>query len=125
MVFRPKPCATPAQTPSLFLSSGSGVPGASVTLSVSLNSNGGTAPAAVQWDFKYSTTDLSPASGTYYATGPAASAAGKSASCNAISAGDIRCIVAGISSTVIGNGVLATVTFQIASGPRIPRPRLR
>src|SRR5580693_5115105 len=81
-----------AQTPSLSLSGVSGSPGATVTLSVSLNSNGGTQPASVQWDFNYSTTDLSPASGTYFATGAAASAAGKSASCNNISAGDVRCL---------------------------------
>src|SRR6266849_1522919 len=105
-----------AQTPSLSLSGGSGVPGANVTLSVSLNSNGGTQPASVQLDFSYSSADLVPASGTYYATGAAASAAGKSATCSTISPGDIRCIVAGINTTPIGNGVVATVTFQIAAG---------
>ncbi|HYL92444.1 MAG TPA: cohesin domain-containing protein, partial [Alphaproteobacteria bacterium] len=105
-----------AQTASLSLSGDSGAPGASVTLSVSLNSNGGTQPAALQWDFNYSTTDLSPASGTYYATGAAASAAGKSVTCNTVSAGDVRCLVAGINATAIGNGVVATVTFQIAAG---------
>jgi len=98
-----------AQTPSLSLSGGSGAPGATVTLSVSLNSNGGTQPVSVQWDFNYSPTILSPASGTYFATGAAASAAGKSASCNNISAGDVRCLVAGINTTAIGNGVVASV----------------
>ena len=105
-----------AQTPSLSLSGGSGAPGATVTLGVSLSSNGGTQPASIQWDFGYSSTDLSPASGTYYATGAATSAAGKSATCNTISAGDIRCVVAGINTTAIGNCVIASVTFQIAAG---------
>jgi putative Ig domain-containing protein len=106
-----------AQTPSLSLSRGSGAPGANVTLTVSVNVNGGPPPSSVGWDFSYSSADLRPASGMYYATGPAANAAGKSAVCRLISAGDIRCIVAGINRAAFGNGIVATVTFQIASAP--------
>jgi hypothetical protein len=108
-----------AQTPSLSLSGGSGAPGASVTLTVSLNSNGGTPPAAIEWDFSYAGSVLSPGPGTYYTTGAAASAAGKSATCNVISAGDVRCVVAGLNTTAIGNGAVAKVTFQIAAGATI------
>src|SRR5438309_1427754 len=93
-----------SQTVSLSLSGASGAPGASVTVGVSLSSSGGAQPAAVQWDLLFVSSDLSPASGTFYATGVAALAAGKSASCNLVSPGDIRCIVAGINATAIGNG---------------------
>ena len=96
-----------AATPALSLSGASGAPGARVTFSVSLNSSGAL-PASIEWDMLYSTSDLSSVTGTYYATG----AAGKSATCNGISAGDIRWIVSGINTVAIGNGVLATVTFQ-------------
>src|SRR5229473_7808105 len=71
-----------AQTPALSLAGASGAPGSTVTVSISLSSNGGTQPAGVQWDLTYSSSDLSPAAGTYWATIGAASAAGKQASCN-------------------------------------------
>src|SRR5689334_4276257 len=105
-----------SQSVSLSLSGGSGAPGASVTVGVNLSSSGGAQPAAVQWDLLFVSSDLSPVSGTYYATGSAASAAGKSATCNIVSPGDIRCIVAGFNTTGIGNGSIATVTLQIAAG---------
>jgi hypothetical protein len=105
-----------AQTPAFSLSGASGAPGATVTLGVSLNPGTGTPPASVQWDLTYSTSDLSLVTGTYDTIGAAGSAAGKSAYCNSISAGDVRCIVSGISTTAIGSGLLATLTFQIAAG---------
>jgi len=103
-----------AQTASLSLSGGSGFPGSNVTLNVSLTING-TLPAAVQWDLLYSTADLNPEVGTFYASGAAATVAGKQATCGTLVPGDIRCIVAGLNSTAIGNGILAAVTLQIAS----------
>src|SRR5579863_371676 len=103
-----------AGTPSISLAAGSGAPGAQITLTVSLATNG-TLPAAVQWDLIYTSTDLGPAGGTFYATGAAATAAGKQASCNTVFPGDVRCIVAGLNSTTISDGVLATLTFQISS----------
>ncbi len=104
-----------AQSPSLSVSGATGVPGATVTLDVSLNP-GGTLPASVQWDLTYSTSDLSLVTGTYDAIGTAGSGAGKSVDCNSISAGDVRCIVSGININAIGSGVLATLTFTIAPG---------
>jgi len=103
-----------AQTASLTLTGGSGAPGSSVTLTVNLATNG-TLPAAVQFDLLYTPGDLSPASGSFFSTGGAASAAGKSASCSNPSAGDVRCVVAGFNTTAIGNGSLASVTFQISA----------
>lgn len=104
------------QTAALSLSGASGAPGATVTLDVSLASVSGTPPDSIQWDLNYSTSDLSLVTGTYDGTGAAASGAGKSADCNIISAGDVRCIVFGTNSSAIGAGVLATLTFKIASG---------
>src|SRR6266849_28092 len=105
-----------SQTVALSLSGGSGAPGATVTVGVGLSSSSGALPAAVQWDLLFVPSDLSPVSGTYYATGGAASAAEKIATCNLISPGDIRCIVAGFNSTAIGNGTVATISLQIAAG---------
>ncbi len=102
-----------AQTPSLSLSGGLGTSGATVILGISLNAGGGTPPASVQWDLTYSTSDLSFVA---YAIGAAGSAAGKLISCNSISAGDVRCIVVGMNTAALGNGVLATLTFGITAG---------
>lgn len=105
-----------AAVPSVALSSGSGAPGAIVTLSATLSSNGGTAPAGVQWDLIFSSADLSPAGATFFTTGTAALAAGKQASCNIVSPSDVRCVVVGLNSTAISDGTIATVSFQIAAG---------
>jgi len=103
-----------AQTASLSLSGGAGFPGSNVTLNISLTVNS-TLPAAVQWDLLYSTVDLNPEAGTFYASGAAATVAGKQATCATLVPGDIRCIVAGLNDNTIGNGILAAVTLQIAS----------
>jgi uncharacterized protein (TIGR03437 family) len=100
--------------PSISLSSASGAPGANVTMSVTLSSNSGTQPAALQWDLIYSPGDLTPAGTSFFSTGAAALAAGKLTSCGVAAPGDARCVVAGLDSTVIADGVLATVTFQIS-----------
>ena len=105
-----------AQTSSLALSGASGPPGSTITLAVSINVAGSTPPTAVQWDLTYSSSVLSLVSGSFYATGAASSGAGKSVTCNPISATDVRCIVSGINTTAIGSGVLASLTFKIASG---------
>jgi hypothetical protein len=105
-----------AQTPSLSLSGASGTRGGTITLGVVLNSVGAISPAAIQWDLTYSAADLSLVSGTYSTTAMAGEGAGKSANCNSISAGDVRCIVSGINRTAIGNGLLASLTFQVATG---------
>ena len=105
-----------ATTAALSLSTASGAPGANVTLDISLTPGTGTQSAAVQWDLTYSTTDLSLVSGTYDTTGSAGSGAGKAVDCNAISSSDVRCIVSGLNTTSIGNGVIASITFKIAAG---------
>src|SRR5215472_4213246 len=105
-----------AQTVALSSTGGSGAPGATVSVDVGLVSSGGAQPAAVQWDLFFVPSDLGLASGTYYVTGAAAGAAGKTATCNLVAPGDIRCLVAGFNTTAIGNGSLATIALQIAAG---------
>src|SRR5688572_12624413 len=90
------------QTASLTLLGGSALPGNVVTLPLTLASTGGQ-PAALQWRVNYSNLDLASVN---VAVGPAATAAGKAVQCNA-TAGSIICILAGINSAVIGNGVAA------------------
>ena len=104
-----------AQTPSLTLSRGSGATDGSITLTISINSNGGTRPAAVQWDLNYSQADLVLANGTFFSAGAAAISADKSVSCKTPAAGTVRCIVSGLNRTSIGDGDLASVTFQLVS----------
>src|SRR5271156_5793905 len=81
--------STAAQASTLSLSGASGAPGATVTLSVSSSPGGGAAPAAIQWDLTYSTSELTLGTGTFYATGAAAGTAGKTVDCGTISAGDV------------------------------------
>jgi len=104
-----------AQTPALSLTGGSGTPGNDVIVGVNLTA-GSTPAASVQWDISYSSSVLSLVTAPYDAIGTAGSAAGKSAACNAISAGDVRCIISGLNQAGIGSGAVATLTFKIAAG---------
>src|SRR5882762_1302385 len=65
-----------AQSASLSLSSATGAPGGTVTLSVTLATHG-VQIAGVQWDLLYTQSDLSPNGSSFYVTGGAATAAGK------------------------------------------------
>src|SRR5579863_7002485 len=91
------------QTAALSLSSSSGSPGGVVTLNLSLASV--TSPAALQWTLNYSTSDFSAVTMT---AGSAATAAGKSISCNT-TAGGPTCVLWGVNTTAIPNGVVATI----------------
>src|SRR4051812_16242038 len=99
-----------AQTTSLSLSSGSAIPGRSVSLNLSLNS-GASAPAGLQWSVSFPTSDVASVTA---AAGSALSAAGKNLNCNA-AAGTITCIAAGMNSAVINSGVVATLAVQLSS----------
>lgn len=103
------------QASALSLSGGAGSTGGTEVISVALTS-GNPAPASIQWDLTYNGSELSPISGTYYTTGAAAAAAGKSTSCNSLSANAVRCLVSGLNARALGGGVIATITFQIAAG---------
>ena len=96
------------QSVSISIGSGSGTAGGTISLPVNLNSLGGALPAGVQWSFSY-TSDITSVT---VVAGSAASAAGKSVSCN----GNI-CLAAGLNQNTISNGTVATATFQLAANP--------
>ncbi len=98
-----------AQTASLSLGSGSGAPSTLVPLNLTLG--GGANPSGVQFSLNFPSADVSVES---TAIGPAASS--KSVTCNPVSAGKTNCLVVGINTDAIPNGVIATVSFRIAAG---------
>src|ERR1019366_6790656 len=95
----------------LVLASGTTV-GGTVALDLTLTSPAGSEPAGIQWDLTYSATDV--VSINAVAAGTAVSA-GKSIYCSS-SSGTFRCLLAGLNSSLIQNGVVAVVTVTIASG---------
>jgi len=94
-------------SPSLSLGTGSGNPGANVTLPISFNP-GGSHIAAVQFSLTLPST-LSPVTVT---AGPAASSAGKSVTAK-LKDGRWNIIVFGLNQTPIGTGDLVTATLHI------------
>ena len=112
-----------AQSASLSLSSATGAPGGTATLSVTLATHG-VQIAGVQWDLLYTPPDLSPNGSSFYVTGGAATAAGKQTTCNIVSPGDVRCLVVGFNSTAINDGVLAGITFTISSSTTVHASQL-
>jgi hypothetical protein len=100
-----------AQNVTLSLASGSGSPGGTVTLNISLNATSGNQPSAVQWILSFSTPDFSSIG---VVAGSAATAAGKVVSCGS-GVGTSTCAVWGMNSTAIQNGVVATVTLTLSA----------
>lgn len=82
----------------LNLANGSGLPGSTVTLNMSLG--GGADTAGVQWRMSFSSSVLTFDGAS---TGSAASAAGKSVSCSG-SGGSITCLVVGFNTNTMSNG---------------------
>jgi hypothetical protein len=82
--------------------------GGSVAVPINLASLGGAQAAAVQWSLSYS----SDVTGVAFAAGTAATNAGKSLVCNGNT-----CLLYGINTNVISDGIVATVTLQISSNP--------
>ncbi len=101
-----------AQQATLSLSSGSSVPGGSISLDVSLTTSGGAQHAAVQWTMTYPPSAVATVS---VAAGASATAAGKTLSCAGTS-GNMECILWGLNANILGDGQLATATFTIAPG---------
>ena len=100
----------PDSSASLSAGSGSGLPGSSVDLTISL-APGSANVCTLQFDLGL------PSSLTYVSTstGSAAAAASKSASANPVSGG-IRVLVFGLNVNTIGTGPVAVVRVAIASG---------
>ena len=95
---------------SLGLSS-SGVQSSSMVLNIVLNSVAGSEPAALQWTLAYPTASVIQAVVT---AGPQATAAAKSVTCKAGS-GAQTCILDGLNTSKILNGIVATATLQLSS----------
>jgi hypothetical protein len=90
--------------------SGAGVPGGTVTVDITMTAATGDSPASLQWTTSVSAGDIT---GMTFAAGAASTAAGKSVSCGSGTT-TVTCLVFGINQTVIGNGVVATVTLNIS-----------
>ena len=96
----------------LALSSGGAAPNGSATLNLTLASPAGSEPAGIQWTLTYSPTNIVSISAIAGASG---AAAGKSLSCSA-SSGSYICLLVGLNSNVMQNGVAAVVNVTMASG---------
>ena len=91
----------------LSLSSGSGFPGSTVAVAISVGATGDL-PAAAEWEVSYSTTDFSAVT---LSAGPAAT--NKSLSC-AAGSGTATCLLWGLNNQAITNGVVATLNLTIS-----------
>ena len=80
-----------------------------MSLNLSLASSS-TPPAAIQWSLSYSTNDFTSAT---LLPGSAGTGAGKQISCNSIP-GNSTCLLWGVNSSFISNGVAATVVLSIS-----------
>lgn len=98
-----------SQTVALSLTSGSGAPGSTVTLDLSLSS-GGVPVSGLQWKIHYWAVDIS---SIQVLTGPAATAAGKAVSC-APSADSYICLFYGFNANTVADGVVAHINLQIS-----------
>ena len=100
------------QAASLALSSGSAVQGSTASLSVSLASPTGGAPAGLQWTISYPANLVSSLSVT---AGPAAVQAAKTLLCSSPASGSYTCVLYGINTSTIANGSVATVSVQASA----------
>jgi hypothetical protein len=97
---------------SLALSSGSGSPGQTVNLLLTL---GGTPQAAdLQWTLTYPVADLS---SIVFSVGPNATAAAKTLQCGPNTGGSMICVIFGINQNIIDAGTVAMLSATIAPLP--------
>jgi hypothetical protein len=78
---------------------------------ISLSATSGSAPASVLWTLTYSETDISSIT---LAPAAAATAAGKTVAC-AAGAGSVICIVSGLNTTAVPNGIIATANSSVSA----------
>jgi len=103
------PATAVAQT-TLSVVPGSAIAGGTGSLSISIASTSGYAPAALEWTFVYSASTFGDIT---LEAGAAAAADGKTVAC-AYSTGSVRCIAWGLNNKTISNGVAATVSFAVS-----------
>ena len=94
--------------PSLTLSSASAPGGGSATLNLSVSSPSGSEPAALQWTANYPAANVVSVSAT-------ASTGGKPLTCTG-ALGSYTCVSNDLTSNVIANGTIASLTFNLAAG---------
>jgi len=99
-----------AQTAALSLSSGSGARGGKVLVYLSLDAKG-TQPTGLQFTLRFSALDFTSVQVT---AGPSAIATGKSVYCGN-TAGSYTCLVVGLNSTTISDGVVAALSLSISA----------
>jgi hypothetical protein len=100
---------------SLAISSGSGVPGGTTFLNLTLSSSGGAKPVASQWVISYPVQNVSAISLTASA---AATNAQKQLSCiPCTTAGKLNCILIGLNQGEIPTGTIATIAVQASASP--------
>lgn len=100
-----------AQQSALSLSSAVGVNGGTVGLSLSVANSGGAQPGGLEWTMTYPAADFSAVTAV---AGAAAVGANTTLTCSA-GAGSAKCTLDGMQDAVIGNGVVANLTFTVAS----------
>lgn len=113
-----------AQTPTAVISAsnGSGLPGATgVDITVDLTNTNGSEVAGINFDLTFDSARISLASGSCSPGGFAVLLnptvdASKDVSCSSPSAGTLRVIIFGLNSTLIADGNLVTVTFNVSGG---------
>jgi trimeric autotransporter adhesin len=99
------------QSDSLALSSGVVAPGGTVTLNLSLTSLAGSQPAGLQWTLTFDPSQIVAINAS---AGPSAAAAGATLTC-AAATGAYTCLLDGMSSNLLQNGVVATVAVTVAA----------
>ncbi|HJT87199.1 MAG TPA: putative Ig domain-containing protein [Bryobacteraceae bacterium] len=100
-----------AQISALTLGSGSGAAGGNTALNLTLTAASGTSLAGLEWTLTYP-----PTIGALAVTaGPAAASAGKALSCAGAN-GSYTCLLTGLNSNILPNGIIAVVNIALASG---------
>jgi len=85
--------------------------GGTGSVNISMSAASGSSPAGVEWTLTYSTTAIS---GMTLTASSTVTAAGKTLTC-ASSTGSVKCILEGLNTTAIPNGVIAVAQFTVST----------
>lgn len=114
-------CVAPATAQDVTLSVGTGAaqPGMEARVDISVSSTAGKEPAGLQWTLDKTPSDILSIA---HIVGPAAIAAGKTQiSCNE-TATKAECVLVGLNTNTIANGVVATAIIGTAPGWTVDIP---